>query len=247
MSILQHVIPFDVTAGVPGPTLRRWVGTITWTRDLTTQIVEIELSADRTEGTDDSGIYVYWDLLPAGGLLPIELRVEAEQYPNLSDGTSTWMSPTGEGYLYNWGSGHKDGTHRYVTGDPVHEEVIPPTDSFLNDITAQLATIGVQNFDGYAATGAALPYTVTRPLDVGTDNDLALNGDVVGWNFQFSVYACGASVEASFNLALAVIKTLQGAWVRGTTLSASMGYNGAEVEGHYESQVTVQLNQGGIQ
>ena len=247
---MQESVSFDITAGAAA-LLRRWVGTITWTRDLTTQIVRIRVQATRTEGTSNQGVYFYWGDAPTNFAVSPELRPASEQYPDLSDSpsnTSTGLFTDGKGYLYIWGTQDtKDGYFDYVTGDPVHEEVIPPTDSFLNDITAQLATIGVQNFDGYAATGAALPYTVTRPLDVGTDNDLALNGDVVGWNFQFSVYACGASVEASFNLALAVIKALQGAWVRGTTLSASMGYNGAEVEGHYESQVTVQLNQGGIQ
>lgn len=246
MSILQESVTFDVAAGT-STFYRRWAGTITWTRDLTTQVVRIQLDAERIEGPSTTGIYVYWNELPEPYIVPLELRAGTVQYPDLSDGTSTAMYEDGTGYLYIYGEGTKDGYFDYVTGDPVHEEVIPPTDSFLHDITVQLAPIGVSNFEGYPATGAGLPYTVTRPLDVGTDNELALNGDAVDWNFQFSVYACGASVEASFNLALAVIKTLQGAWVRGTTLSASMGYNGAEVEGHYESQVTVQLNQGGIQ
>lgn len=116
--------------------------------------------------------------------------------------------------------------------------------SILNDIDTLITQ--VPSYIGYAPTGAVLPYVVIRPLDVGRDTDLALDGSTVGWNVQSSVYACAASVEASFNLALAVIGTLQGARVRGTTLSASMGYNGAEVEGHYESQVTAQLAQGGI-
>ena len=99
---------------------------------------------------------------------------------------------------------------------------------------------------GYAPSGAQLPYLVMRPLIIDTVTDLALMGAAIDWDSQFSVYCCAASVEASFNLALAVIGTTQGARVQGTTLSASMGYNGAEVEGHYESQVTVQLNQGAL-
>jgi hypothetical protein len=118
--------------------------------------------------------------------------------------------------------------------------------SILNDIETALTPLSVASYIGYAPTGAALPYVVIRPLDIGTDTELALNGDAIDWNLQSSVYCCGASVEASFNLALAVIGTLQGARAGGTTLAASMGYNGAEVEGHYESQVTAQLNQGGI-
>lgn len=100
-------------------------------------------------------------------------------------------------------------------------------------------------YPGYAATGARLPYMVHRPLLVD-DAALALSGDALGWDFQTTIYCCAASVEASFNLALAVVGTLQGARVGGTALSASIGYSGAQVEGHYESQVTVQLNQGGI-
>ncbi|QCW22282.1 tail terminator [Microbacterium phage Luna18] len=98
---------------------------------------------------------------------------------------------------------------------------------------------------GYAPTGAELPYVVSRPLLVD-DLNLAVNGKTIDWDFQFSVYCCAASVEASYNLAIMVMNDLQGQRVGGTTLSTSMGYTGAQVEGHYESQVTVQLNQGGI-
>ena len=117
--------------------------------------------------------------------------------------------------------------------------------SILNDIDTLTEGI-TSSHVGYSPTGAALPYVVIRPLDMGLDIELNLDGSAVAWNTQASVYCCAASVEASFNLALAVIGTLQGARVQGTTLAASMGYNGAEVEGHYESQVTVQLAQGGI-
>jgi hypothetical protein len=116
--------------------------------------------------------------------------------------------------------------------------------SILNDIDGLITAVPA--YIGYAPTGAQLPYAVIRPLDVGTDTDLNLDGSVVDWNMQASVYCCGASVEASFNIALSVIGTLQGARAGGTTLSASMGYNGAPVEGHYESQVTVQRFQGGL-
>lgn len=115
--------------------------------------------------------------------------------------------------------------------------------SIFNDIAALVQA--APSHIGYAPSGARLPYVVSRPLlidDVAT----ALNGDAIDWDFQFSLYCCAASVEACFNLAVEVIAELQGQRVGGTTLSASMGYSGAQVEGHYESQVTVQLNQGGI-
>lgn len=114
--------------------------------------------------------------------------------------------------------------------------------SIFNDIDA---LITATSHIGYAPTGAHVPYVVTRPLLID-DLELALNGDAIDWDFQFSAYCAGGSVEASYNLAVQTMADLQGKRVGGTTLSTSMGYIGAQVEGHYESQVTVQLNQGGI-
>jgi hypothetical protein len=118
--------------------------------------------------------------------------------------------------------------------------------SFLSDLNAIVEQVGVPVYPGYAPTGAVLPYIVTRPLDTGHDSELAIPGDAVDWTVQLSVYCVAAGVEASFNLALAVMGLAQGARMRGTTLSASMGYNGAEVEGNYESQVTIHLSQGAL-
>lgn len=115
--------------------------------------------------------------------------------------------------------------------------------SIFNDISDLVTE--VDSYTGYAPTGATLPYVVHRPLLVDIV-DVAIGGEAVDWDYQTSLYCCAGSVEASFNLALAVINQLQGQRVGGTTISASMGYNGAIVEGHYESQVTVQLNQGGL-
>ncbi|QZD98601.1 tail terminator [Microbacterium phage Jemerald] len=115
--------------------------------------------------------------------------------------------------------------------------------SILDDIKALLTQ--TPSYVGEAATGAKAPYTVIRPLYVG-NAALAVNGDALGWDTQYSVYCRAASVSASHNLALSVIGTLQGKRAGGSTLSASLGYNGAPVEGQYESQVTVQLNQGGL-
>ena len=117
--------------------------------------------------------------------------------------------------------------------------------SILNDITALGQAAGLTIHMGYAPTGAKLPYTVHRPL-ILDDIEVAIAGNAIDWDYQTSLYACGASVEASFNLAVELIHALQGAPCGGTTLSTSMGYSGAPVEGHYETQVTVQLNQGGI-
>ena len=110
----------------------------------------------------------------------------------------------------------------------------------ITDLVTQADT-----YEGYPATGAQLPYVVSRPLLADT-LEQAINGTAMDWDVQFSLYCCGASVAASYNLAVSVMMTLQGARVGGTTLSVSMGYSGAQVEGHYETQVTVQLNQGGL-
>jgi hypothetical protein len=117
--------------------------------------------------------------------------------------------------------------------------------SVSEDIMTIATEAGHPVFDGYAHTGATLPYTVHRPLLV-TPEGVAISGDALGWDFQHSLYACAGSAEASFNLALMLMQGLQGRYVGGTTLSVSMGYSGAQIEGHYESQLTVQLNQGGI-
>ncbi len=103
----------------------------------------------------------------------------------------------------------------------------------------------VQVVHGYARTEQKPPYVVARPLLVDVIEE-AINGDALSWDAQFSLYCVAGSVEASFNLAVLVMSLLQGTYVGGTTLSVSMGYTGAQVEGRYESQVTVQLNQGGI-
>ena len=115
----------------------------------------------------------------------------------------------------------------------------------MSDIGTALEAggVGVPVYPGYPVTGAVLPYVVYRPLLVAVP-DLALCGDAVAWDFQFAVYCCGASVEASFNLAKIVAGVLQGKHVEGSTLTTSMGYIGAFLEGRYESQVTAQIYQG---
>lgn len=116
--------------------------------------------------------------------------------------------------------------------------------SIFNDITNMVTAAPAH--EGYAPTGAKVPYVVSRPLLFQDELDRALSGDPVAWDTQYSLYCAGGSVEASFNLAVLVMQELDGQYVAGTTLKTSMGYIGAQVEGHYESQVTVQLNQGGI-
>lgn len=115
--------------------------------------------------------------------------------------------------------------------------------SIFNDIDA---LITAESYMGYADTGAQVPYVVSRPLLIDDTDGRAVNGDLIARDDRFSVYCCGASVEASYNLALDTMRDLDGKRVGGTTLSTSMSYIGAQVEGHYETAVVVQLNQGGL-
>jgi len=116
--------------------------------------------------------------------------------------------------------------------------------STLADITNLISAAPA--YVGYAPTGVQLPYAVSRPLLVDATDSVALSGDAISWDDQTSIYCCGASVEASYNLALMVMIELQGQPVGGSTLTTSMGYVGAQVEGHYETEVTVQFNRGGL-
>lgn len=116
----------------------------------------------------------------------------------------------------------------------------------LSDITDMLSGLDCPTYEGYADTGAKVPYVVVRPQIMDHDELTAITGDVVAWNNEFYLYACGGSVSASYNLALEVMQTLQGARLEGSTLDTTMGYAGASVEGHYESQITVQKHQGGL-
>ena len=113
----------------------------------------------------------------------------------------------------------------------------------MKDISTLLRAGGLTVFDGYAKTGSAPPYVVNRPMILDGDTE-ALCGQNISWDFNFSLYCVASSVEASFNLAVMAVKALQGKRVGGSTLSCSMGYTGAQVESRYESQVTVQINQG---
>lgn len=115
----------------------------------------------------------------------------------------------------------------------------------LQELKDSMASLGAPVHVGYAPSNAKLPYVVLRPLIIDP-TDLAINGDAIDWDSQTAAYACGSSVEASFNLAKAVMRACQGGRVSGYVLTTSMGYSGAPVEGHYEAQVTIQSDQGGI-
>lgn len=115
----------------------------------------------------------------------------------------------------------------------------------MSDIISAIEASGITVYDGEAATGARLPYIVVRPLNLGAE-DLALSGGSMAWNNEFTAYCCGAGHTASFNVAKLLIQAVQGMHVGDSTLSTTLGYVGARVEGNYETQVTIQVHQGGI-
>lgn len=112
----------------------------------------------------------------------------------------------------------------------------------MNQIT-DLLHPSITSYSGYPATQARLPYVVARPLLLDP-MDVAVDGTTYSWDYSFSLYCCGGSVEASFNLSKLVVSQLSGQYVGGSTLAARVGYVGAAVEGHYESQVTIEITQG---
>lgn len=112
-----------------------------------------------------------------------------------------------------------------------------------SEIVSLIKSAGVSAFSGYASTGSKAPYVAVRPL-ISDPGDLALNGMPVGHDTRYSAYCVGASVDASFNLAKLVVLAVQGKRVAGEMASCSLGYSGALIESRYETQVTIQLNQG---
>ncbi|QBZ73205.1 tail terminator [Microbacterium phage Theresita] len=115
----------------------------------------------------------------------------------------------------------------------------------MQSIREAVEGLGLVAYTGYPSSNSRAPYVVVRPMIVDTEN-IAINGATIDWDHQYGLYCVGGSVEASFNLAKAVVQGLDGERMGDSTLSPSIGYVGAQVEGNYETQVTVQSTQGGI-
>lgn len=115
----------------------------------------------------------------------------------------------------------------------------------MSEVVAALTVVGVPVHPGYAPTGAEAPYIVVRPMAINP-NAVSLQGRAIGWDDQLAAYCCADSVEASYNLAKSSMSHLDGLRLGDSTASVSMGYTGAKVEGLYESQVTIQSDQGAL-
>lgn len=117
--------------------------------------------------------------------------------------------------------------------------------SLLTEITDLLTNSLAPCYTGFAPTGATLPYMVHRPL-LMQDAGRAVSGGALAWEQSTSLYACAGSVEAAYNLGIAAQQALDGVAVGGVVLATTLGYTAAPVEGHYESQITIQANQGAL-
>ena len=112
-------------------------------------------------------------------------------------------------------------------------------------LTTALGALGAPTYTGYPPTGATAPYVTLRPLLVDVLAP-AVDGSAIAWDEQWTAYCSAGSVEASYNLALAVMGSLHGAVAGGEVLATSIGYAGVLVEGLYDTQVTIQSNRGGL-
>ena len=114
MTVLEHVYPFNINSGTDA-NARNHTGTITWTRDDTTQVVSMRVQWVRT-GVGTGAIYVNF---PAG-TVPAEMAPEIDQYPYV-DGVSFEIRASDlGGYTYISGA-TGDAEYRYTTDAPIVE------------------------------------------------------------------------------------------------------------------------------
>ena len=114
----------------------------------------------------------------------------------------------------------------------------------LIDVVTILQSANVTVYSGYAFTEATAPYIVVRPLAFIPDT-LTLSGTPFASAESFSVYCCGASVEASFNLALSVMSVIADQRIGGYVPVMRINYTGAEVQGLYETNLEITMETGG--
>lgn len=88
-------------------------------------------------------------------------------------------------------------------------------------------------------------YAVVRPI-AAMRGDVPIAGPTLVHECTAGVYCRSASAEASYNMACAAIRVLDGYAALGTNLVADMAYTGAVVAGQYEVAITVTYNQGGV-
>lgn len=108
----------------------------------------------------------------------------------------------------------------------------------IESVVHHVQELGAPVCRGYPQTKMRPPYIVVRPLS-STVETQSLESTMV-WSGEYAVYCVADTVWGSANLAMDVKKLLDGVYIDGTTLTASMSYTGSPVQGLYESLVTIQ-------
>lgn len=99
--------------------------------------------------------------------------------------------------------------------------------------------------DGYAESGAEVPYIVVRQTAASSPLDSLRGTELIG-SASWSVYAVANSADASAALGSEVRRRLHGTWSGHTTATATLAYAGAHVSGVYETLVTTQTQEGAL-
>ena len=108
----------------------------------------------------------------------------------------------------------------------------------IESVVHHVQELGAPVCRGYPQTKMRPPYIVVRPLS-STAETQSLESTMV-WSGEYAVYCVADTVWGSANLAMDAKKLLDGVYIDGTTLTASMSYTGSPVQGLYESLVTIQ-------
>lgn len=108
-----------------------------------------------------------------------------------------------------------------------------------------LSSIEVPVYQGYAATGAKLPYMVVRPISTDPDG-ATVCGEATTWTDRLGVYCCAGSVGASANLARDAAGEIVSFFSGVSATTVAVAYYGNVLEGQYESLVTITVTEGGL-
>jgi len=118
----------------------------------------------------------------------------------------------------------------------------------MNDFTALALLISeFPVYSGYAPTNAVPPYGVLRPISYSsTDIGRPVSGRQWTMDVSIGLYCVAGSAAASLNMALDALTVLDGHNFAGTQLLCQLMYNGAFIDGRYETLVTINYTEGVI-
>ena len=98
---------------------------------------------------------------------------------------------------------------------------------------------------GDVPSQVAYPYIVIRPIYTAPD-ERAVCGQSLTWGQQVGVYCVAQAPDASMYIAHNVIGALDGEMIDGAVLQAEATYSGSNVNGVFESLVTIRYEKGTI-